>query len=97
MVVTERIRFAIQSMWRHFRLNFQLGRLNFPTRNSDRNRLVQPAVFAWPDVTADAWKPSKKKSVERIDGIVALIMALDRATRHAPFKSVYEEHGMLTL
>lgn len=30
---------------------------------------------------ADNWKPSKKKSVERIDGIVALIMAIDRATR----------------
>lgn len=30
---------------------------------------------------ADNWKPSKKRSPERIDGIVALIMALDRATR----------------
>jgi phage terminase large subunit-like protein len=29
---------------------------------------------------ADNWKPSKKKSIERIDGIVALIMGLDRAT-----------------
>jgi phage terminase large subunit-like protein len=29
---------------------------------------------------ADNWKPSKKKSVERIDGIVALIMGLGRAT-----------------
>jgi phage terminase large subunit-like protein len=29
---------------------------------------------------ADNWKPSKKKSPERIDGIVALIMALDGAT-----------------
>ena len=29
---------------------------------------------------ADNWKPSKKKSVERIGGVVALIMALDRAT-----------------
>jgi phage terminase large subunit-like protein len=29
---------------------------------------------------ADNWKPSKKKSRERIDGIVALIMALERAT-----------------
>ena len=28
------------------------------------------------------WKPSKKKSRERIDGIVALIMALERATTH---------------
>lgn len=29
---------------------------------------------------ADNWKPSKKKSIERIDGVVALIMALDQAT-----------------
>jgi phage terminase large subunit-like protein len=29
---------------------------------------------------AGNWKPSKKKSIERIDGIVALIMGLDRAT-----------------
>jgi phage terminase large subunit-like protein len=26
-------------------------------------------------------KPSKRKSTERIDGVVALVMALDRATR----------------
>ena len=30
---------------------------------------------------ADNWKPSKKRSPERIDGIVALIMGLDRASR----------------
>ena len=30
---------------------------------------------------ADNWKPSKKKSPERIDGVVALIMAIDRAVR----------------
>lgn len=29
-----------------------------------------------------AWKPSKRKSTQRIDAIVALIMALDRALRH---------------
>jgi len=33
---------------------------------------------------ADNWKPSKKRSPERIDGIVAMIMALDRATREPP-------------
>jgi phage terminase large subunit-like protein len=27
-------------------------------------------------------KPDKEKSTERIDGVVALIMALDRAIRH---------------
>ena len=38
---------------------------------------------------ADNWKPSKRKSIERIDGIVALIMAIDRATRdHAVDMSI---------
>lgn len=34
---------------------------------------------------ADNWKPSKKKSCERIDGIVALIMGLDLAARQIIF------------
>jgi phage terminase large subunit-like protein len=34
---------------------------------------------------ADNWKPSKKKSPERIDGIVALIMGIDRATVVSPY------------
>ena len=46
---------------------------------------------------ADNWKPSKKTSGDRIDGIVALIMALDLATTHAPKQSVYETRGILTL
>jgi phage terminase large subunit-like protein len=42
-------------------------------------------------------KPSKKKSTERIDGIVASIMAIGRwAANLAPKKSVYEERGMLS-
>jgi phage terminase large subunit-like protein len=44
---------------------------------------------------ADNWKPSKTKSIERIDGIVALIMALERASRHDELKSVYELRGTL--
>ena len=43
-------------------------------------------------------KPDKKKSTEKIDGIVAAIMALDRVVRHeqqAP--SVYEEQGLFVL
>jgi phage terminase large subunit-like protein len=36
------------------------------------------------ETDAENWKPSKKSSVERIDGIVALIMALDRVTTKAP-------------
>lgn len=43
-------------------------------------------------------KPDKAKSTEKIDGIVALIMALDRATRHQPEpESVYEERGIREL
>ena len=40
-------------------------------------------------------KPDKDKSREKIDGIVALIMALDRALRHEPKRrSVYEDRGL---
>lgn len=39
-------------------------------------------------------KPDKEKSTERIDGMVALIMALDRAIRHVG-SSVYDERGVL--
>jgi phage terminase large subunit-like protein len=40
-------------------------------------------------------KPNKAKSREKIDGIVAGIMALDRAVRHqGKKKSVYEERGL---
>jgi len=43
-------------------------------------------------------KPDKASSQGKIDGIVALIMALDRAMRHEqPQRSVYEERGILTL
>ena len=40
---------------------------------------------------ADNIKPSKKKSTEKIDGIVAWIMGLDRAIRHEQQGSVYDE------
>jgi phage terminase large subunit-like protein len=42
-------------------------------------------------------KPDKEKSSEKIDGMVALIMALDRASRHGIKKSVYEERGIRVL
>jgi phage terminase large subunit-like protein len=44
-------------------------------------------------------KPSKDKSTERIDPIVALVMALGRATLHSPSsgRSVYETRGIRTL
>ncbi|MEW6663260.1 MAG: terminase TerL endonuclease subunit [Bacillota bacterium] len=42
-------------------------------------------------------KPDKEKSTEKIDGAVALIMALDRALRHGGenIGSVYDERGLL--
>lgn len=40
-------------------------------------------------------KPDKEKSTERIDGMVSLIMALDRALKMgAAFKSVYDDEGI---
>lgn len=42
-------------------------------------------------------KPDKAKSTEKIDGMVALLMGLDRATRHQPKESVYEERGLREL
>jgi phage terminase large subunit-like protein len=43
----------------------------------------------------DNWKLSKKKSLERIDGIVALTMALDRASRQEELTSIYDKRGPL--
>lgn len=42
-------------------------------------------------------KPDKKRSREKIDGMVALIMALDRALRNEESGSVYEERGLVLL
>lgn len=43
-------------------------------------------------------KPSKKKSTERIDGIVALVMAVGRATANPDGgASVYEERGLTVI
>lgn len=42
-------------------------------------------------------KPSKAKSTERIDGIVATVMALGRAMVQPSHKSVYETRGVLTI
>lgn len=39
-------------------------------------------------------KPDKEKSREKIDGIVALIMALDRAIRWRDSMSHYERHNV---
>jgi phage terminase large subunit-like protein len=40
-------------------------------------------------------KPDKQKATEKIDGAVAAIMALDRATRHEKHGSVYDSRGLL--
>jgi phage terminase large subunit-like protein len=42
-------------------------------------------------------KPDKEKSTERVDGMVALIMALDRATRNGGGRSVYEDEDIKSL
>jgi phage terminase large subunit-like protein len=44
-------------------------------------------------------KADKEKSTEKIDGVVACIMALDRAIRHgyAEAKSVYDDRGLLII
>lgn len=42
-------------------------------------------------------KPDKERSRERIDGMVATIMGLDRALRHQPKGSVYDTRGILTV
>ena len=41
-------------------------------------------------------KADKEKSTEKIDGAIAMIMALDRAIRHeSDTESVYENRGLL--
>ena len=42
-------------------------------------------------------KPSKKKSTEKIDGMVALVMALDRAVRGGYKVSKYESQGVASV
>ena len=42
-------------------------------------------------------KPSKAKSTERIDGVVATIIALSCAIRHGEGRSIYEERGLIIL
>jgi phage terminase large subunit-like protein len=41
-------------------------------------------------------KPDKDKSSAKIDGIIALLMALDRAARHQR-ASAYADHGLLVV
>ncbi len=46
---------------------------------------------------AENIKPDKAKSTERIDGIVATIMALDRALKHQGGPSVYDTRDLIVL
>lgn len=46
---------------------------------------------------AENVKPEKDKSADRIDGVVALIMALGRAIQAYEKKSVYDERGLLSI
>ena len=42
-------------------------------------------------------KPSKKKSTEKIDGIVALVMALGSYMTEGGHSSIYDDRGLLML
>ncbi len=42
-------------------------------------------------------KPDKEKSTEKIDGMVALCMGLDRLVRNRKKRSIYEERGVRTV
>jgi len=42
-------------------------------------------------------KPDKEKSKEKIDGIIALIMAVSRAMVNEDSRSVYEDRGIITI
>ena len=46
---------------------------------------------------AENIKPDKSKSIERIDGIVALCIAISRQINNEDAASVYEKHGLLVL
>lgn len=46
---------------------------------------------------ADSVKPNKRKSRQKIDGIVASIMAVGRATLSIPKKNVYDRRGVICL
>ena len=47
--------------------------------------------------TAGNLKPDKDKSAEKIDGIVALVMALGRAALRTDHTSVYQKRGLLSV
>lgn len=68
------------------------------------NFLYDNPIFRWmcSNVAVDVdpagnTKPTKKRSKGKIDGVVAAIMAIDRAVRHeSTTRSVYDERGLLS-
>lgn len=65
--------------------------------NNPVARWMADNLVATLDAAGNA-KPDKAKSREKIDGIVMLLMGLDRATRHQPEpESVYETRGVREL
>lgn len=73
-------------------LGHQLGHNNNPVLTWQAYNLVARTD------SSENIKPDKDKSIERIDGMVALIMANGRAMlQGGQQKSVYEERGILTL
>lgn len=90
-----------------FRQGF--GSLNEPSKEFEKRIVSQRLIHGnhpvlnWMaanvSVTHDAAgniKPDKSKSTEKIDGIVAAIMAIGRSMA-GPAESVYEERGMISL
>lgn len=53
------------------------------------------ANFSVKQDAAGNMKPDKESSSEKIDGIVAGLMGLDRACRHAEGTSIYEQRGLV--
>jgi phage terminase large subunit-like protein len=54
-------------------------------------------VSVWQDVNENI-RPDKRRSSEKIDGVVALILAMSRAMlQREPERSVYEDRGITVL
>ena len=92
---------------------FGMGFLSMAAPTQELERLVNRAEFLHGDNPVARWmasnvsvemdaagnmKPSKKKSPEKIDGIVSAIMALGRTmAANEPKGSVYEGRGLITV
>ena len=57
-------------------------------------RWMMDNIYVKPDPAGNI-KPDKEKSTDRIDGAVALVMALDRSIRNENNSSVYDGRGIL--